>query len=409
MFRILIKSVIYIFKFLGFLLGGLLLYFYIQYITCPVYDFHPGQKFQGEHLYNPYENLDPDSWLRGNFQIQSHAWGGITSGRGNTNEKIHSLYKRFGYDIIATSDYQKINRYGEDRPGYLPVYEHGYGFRKNHQVLIGSERVLWKDYPLFQTIHNKQHIIQSLRKDNALIFLAHPKLRAGYTFEDMRILSGYNGIEALNNCCISMEYWDEALSQGNYVTLLANDDVHDISNPDEVGNYSTYVNSSSLNSDSIIKAFKTGNTLGARIRRTKGETMEDRINRLRVLPRLIRHDLNGDTLTVQCDSVVDYIRFIGQDGIVIKTLENSNQAHYVIKATDTYIRAEILFWNECYLHMNPVCRYNGITPGEIPPPEINPLKTWILRIVGFATLIFIAANIILIRRRMKRWSSSFNS
>jgi len=377
------------------------LLFAIKYISCPVYDFYKGEEFSGNFIYNPYTNLEQAAWRRGNFQIQSHAWGGITSGRGNTNEDIYSLYKSLGYDIIATSDYQKINRFGENTPGYIPVYEHGYGIKKNHQVLIGAERVLWKDYPFFQTIHNKQHIIHSLRKDNALIFLAHPLLRHGYSLDDMKILSGYDGIEVLNNYRFSIDHWDTALSQGNYVTILGNDDAHDITIPDEIGHHCTFINSPTLNDADILAAFKSGRNYGARIWRPHGETIPEKIKRTKVLPKLVRHEVIHDSLIVQCDSVVRFIRFIGQGGRVVKTTGNTDIAFYQIKTNDTYVRAEIHFWHESAFYLNPVCRYDGNKPGHIPAPEINLLKTWILRIIGFATLIFLFMNYYTVRKKLR--------
>lgn len=400
--RMLIKITVFLLKLLGSVIVFFIFIFAVKYITCPVYDFKPSGSFSGDLFYNPYADLKPDDWKRGNFQIQSYAWAGITSGRGNTNEAIHSLYRSLGYDVIATSDYQKINRYGEGQPGYVPVYEHGYGIQKSHQVLIGSRKVLWKDYPFFQTVHNKQHIIELLRRDNALIFLAHPLLRHGYSIDDMKNLTGYDGIEVLNNYRFSIGHWDAALSQGNYVTILGNDDAHDISNPDEIGHHCTFINSPTLEEADILAALKEGRAYGAKIWRPSGESIEAKIKRTRVLPMLLRHDIHNDTLFVQCDSVADSVRFIGQGGNVLKTVTGADRSYYLLTENDTYIRVEIHIGPESALYMNPVCRYDGVAPAKIPAPAINTWKTWILRIVGFASLLFIVLNVFLIR---KRWIS----
>ncbi len=90
---------------------------------------------------------------------------------------------------------------------------------------------MWKDYPLFQTIHNKQHIINLLKKSSELVYIAHPKLWNGYPIEEIELLSNYDGIEVLNNYGKSIKHWDAALSPGKYVTILGNDDAHDVSNP----------------------------------------------------------------------------------------------------------------------------------------------------------------------------------
>lgn len=402
MFNLLIKALKITSKILLYFLLTLLLIFYLKYITCPVYNFQEGKPFSGDKIYNPYENMNPDNWHRGNFQIQSRAWGGLTSGRGNSNEKIHELYKSLGYDIIGTSDYMKINEFGMDKPGYVPVYEHGYNLKKRHQVLLGTKDVLWKDYLFFQTIHNKQHIINSLRDDNELIYLAHPLLHHSYEVNDMKILSNYDGIEVINNDRFSLHHWDAALSAGNYVTILGNDDAHDISNPDEIGHRCTFINSPTLHGKDILHSLKKGNALGAWIHRIEGESYEDKSKRVSIRPELLQLDVINDTLFIQVDSLASYIVFIGQDEKGLKTVSDCTETFYDIKKSDTYVRIEIHFPDKSIYCLNPVCRYDGTEPGKMPLPQINIYKTWLLRIIGFATLALVVFNIIFLRRKFRK-------
>ncbi len=371
----------------------LLLFSAVKHISCPVYKFKEGKAFSGSNIYNPYSNMNGNQWKKANFQIQSYAWKGITSGRGNTNEEIHSVYKSLGYDIIATSDYQKINRFKEDEPAYIPVYEHGYGIKKNHQVLIGSEKVLWTDFPLFQTLSNKQHILNLLRDDNELVIIAHPKLRHGYSPSDMQYLSNYDGIEVLNNYRFSVEHWDAALSSGNYVTIIGNDDAHDISNPDEIGHNCTFINSPTSDREDILKALKRGNSFGAWIYRPDGETFEKKIERSKNLPAINNIDLRGDdTIFVATTATAKEFRFVGQEGKILKTTNNLDTAFCVFKTTDTYIRTEIEFQDKTTYYLNPFCRMEGKSPNKALSPEIDIYRTWLLRILGFASLLFIVFN-----------------
>ena len=386
---------------LSFIIAVLIVFSW-KYITCPVYEFHSSEAFNGRNLYNPYESMDSLNWRKANFQIQSYAWSGITSGRGNSNEAIYELYKSLGYDIIATSDYQKINKYCQDEPSYIPVYEHGYGIFKNHQVLIGASKVMWKDYPFFQTIHNKQHILELLRKDNELVYIAHPKLRNGYSIEDFRYLTGYDGIEVLNNYRTSLEHWDAALSSGKYVTVLGNDDAHDITNPNEIGHHCTFINSPSIKKDDIIHNLKQGNSFGAKIPRPDGESIEDKIARTKVLPTVRNISLHQDSLFIRIDSTAREIRFIGQNGALAKSTDNSNEAYYIIKPSDTYIRIEIEFFDHIIYYLNPICRYEAKKPNNNFTAEVNVHKTWVLRIIGFSSLLFIFLNIIYLIKRMRR-------
>ncbi|HQN98773.1 MAG TPA: hypothetical protein PKU86_04925, partial [Bacteroidales bacterium] len=112
------------------LIAVLLIIMAWYYASCPVYTFSPPSSFKGDSLYNPYTNILGKTWWKGNFQVQSRAWGGITSGRGNSNESIQEIYASLSYDIIVISDYQKINRFGIQKPSYIPTYEHGYGIHK---------------------------------------------------------------------------------------------------------------------------------------------------------------------------------------------------------------------------------------------------------------------------------------
>jgi len=382
------------------LILGLLLFFLYNYITCPVYDFKEGFPFSGKGFYNPYENLDSNNWKKGNFQVQSKAWSGITAGSENSNELIHQVYSKLGYDIIATSDYQKINYFKSNEVSFIPDYEHGYGIFKTHQILIGANKVLWTDYPFFQSLSNKQHIINLLRPENELIYIAHPALYRAYQPEDMRHLANFDGIEVLNNYISSLEHWDAALSSGNYVTILSNDDAHNVSNTFEVGRKCTYINSPSLNRDDIINALKSGNSFGADIYSIHWESLPAKIERTKILPVLKQLLIKGDTIFLRIDSIAKEIRFIGQNGVIMDTQIRTNQASYLFQAVDNYIRIEIEFNNGTTFYLNPICRIKeGSKPQMVGPPEINWYKTYLLRIIGIISIIFI---IILVIRRVFR-------
>lgn len=374
----------------------------IEYILCPVYRFNKPTPFSGNYIYNPYQNIDFQYWKKANFQVQSYAWLGITAGSGNSNEAIYETFQNQWYDIIATSDYQKINWFRVGKPGYVAVYEHGYGIQKTHQVLIGARNVLWTDYPIFQTLHNKQHILNLLRNGSDLTYLAHPRFRHGYKPEDLIYLSNYTGIEVLNNYRTSPAHWDSALSAGNYVTLLGDDDTHDISNPDEVGHHCTFINSAGTDQEEIVKALKEGRSYGAKINRPNGESFEAKRERTRTLPRIKTIHVRKDTLLVKTDSVAKEIRFIGQGGKILASGVNSDSAIYSIKTSDTYIRTEIEYSNGITYYLNPVCRTSTDQPPVFPVAAIDPFRTAMQRFLGFATLLFILINFVILRKRFRK-------
>jgi hypothetical protein len=381
--------VIFISKALLYLLILIIGILILHYLTCPVFEFSEPAPFSGNQLYNPYQNIDSMVWRKGNFQVQSRAWGGITDGRKNSNELIFKVYRQLGYDIIAISDYQKINTWGSDQPGYIPVYEHGYGIEKNHHVLIGAHKVIWNDYPLFQNLHHKQQILNRLRISSDLVYIAHPRFTRDYPAEEMKWLSNYDGIEVLNGFRKSIEHWDTALSAGRYVTILANDDAHDVSNPDEMGQFCTMIHSPLNHSPRIIAALKMGQSYGAEIPRPLGETMEQKAIRHQHLPRLKKAWLQGDSLLVEMDSLAVEFRFIGQGGIVKSRQINTSGAGYGIQPSDTYIRTEIAYPDGTTFYLNPVARYKENIPSNPPAFRINQQKTWLLRGLTFTGLILL--------------------
>ncbi len=402
------KAVIkYFGRMLGFILLLLVGAVIFQYLTCPVYRFPEPKPFSGDLIFNPYKGMDSTVWRRANFQVQSHVWGGITDGRKNTNEIIDSIYRELDYDIIATSDYQKINYWGQEKKSYIPVYEHGYGIFKNHQVLLGSKKVNWADFPVYQNLNHKQHIINILRKNNELIYIAHPGLRGAYEPEDMKYLTGYEGLEVLNYVIVSKAHWDSALSAGHYVTIMGNDDSHDVSQPLEVGHRCTYINSPSLDGDSIMAALRTGRAFGADIFRTPDETIAEKAVKAKQIARLDYVQLAGDTLKVGVSKAASTFKFIGQDGVVKSETEGGSSASYVIRPEDTYIRTEIIFPDKNVFYLNPVIRFDGTTPSNPDLATIDWTRSWIFWILGWSTLAFILFNIFYIPRRLKRSNFSW--
>ncbi|MCS7153933.1 MAG: hypothetical protein NZ989_08330, partial [Bacteroidia bacterium] len=198
----------------------------LQAIT-PVYRFPSPSPFRGTGWYNPFlgETL---VWSRANFHIHSRTWGGITNGY-QLPPEIRHVYDSLGYEWIGISDYQSIN---PESP--LPLYEHGWSVGKVHQLCFWPKEVRWWDYPLFQTLSAKQHVLRLLRPTTEFLVIAHPRLLHSYTGEELSKLGGYDAIEVLNRYGDSVAEWDSALSSGHYAPILANDNVHDVYNPHQV-------------------------------------------------------------------------------------------------------------------------------------------------------------------------------
>ena len=385
----------------------------ILYFLVPVYDFPLPQPFSGEKLYNPYQGMDSTHWRKANFHFHARAWGGLTSGRHNTNDAFYNTYKALGYDAPQISNYQSIDESFKDSSFYIPVYEHGFGIRKKHQILIGAHKVLWLDYSLTQNLSHKQHMINLLRPDNDIVAIAHPDWEGGYSLNDMQRLSNYDLVEALDRNWRSIPHWDAALSAGKAVYILADDDAHNLSDPYEIQRICTYINSPENKGTALLTALKAGMSFGAEIYMGNNESFSQKADNARSIPRVNSVIVHGDTLWVSVSGKPLKITFIGQQGEPKKIVRLANKAWYKFKPDDTYIRTEIVFLKYymfpavgpgTIFYLNPVFRYNGTTPSNPLVAEINQPRTWILRILGFGSMVaIVAAGFVVMRnRRLKK-------
>ena len=403
-FRITFKGLVFII--LTFLCFELIIYFLV-----PVYDFPPPQPFSGEKIYNPYAGMDSTHWRKANFHFHTRAWGGLTSGRSNSNDAFYNTYKALGYDAPQISNYQSIDESFRDSAFYIPGYEHGFGIRKKHQILIGARRVLWMDYSLVQNLNQKQHILNLLRPDNDIVGIAHPDWEGGYSLNDMLYLTNYDLVEALDHNWRSIPQWDAALSAGRPVYILADDDAHNISDPFEISRMCTYINSPDNHGATLVKALKAGMAYGADIFMSSDESFTQKAVNAGLIPRVNSVEVKGDTLWVSVSGKPLKMTFLGQYGEPRKIVRLANKAWYKFKPEDTYIRTEVMFLKYhmypavgpgTIFYLNPVFRTDGTPPGNPLLAEINWPRTWILRILGLGSMAAIlAAGWVLFRRRGK--------
>ncbi len=397
MIRFLSKLIYYILKSLLLLILGIIILFTIPYLRTEIYNFAEPKPFEGSKWYNPYQGMDTAAWHKANFQVQSYAWKGVTDGSENSNNAIDSIYSYLGYDIIATSDYMKINESGKEKPQYLRVYEHGYNIKKRHLIAIGSQKVKWMDYFFFQNIHHKQNIINTIRPYNELIFLAHPDLSGSRGVEDFDRITNYDGIEAHSIFGDAIDCWDMALSTGHYVTIQANDDSHNVFSPNLTGNYITAINVVDFTGDEIIKSMKQGNAYGVRLFRNRDEAWEVKKERHQNLAKLIDFQVRNDSVFVALDKSSKETRFVGQGGVVKKEILNDSSFCYPLQKEDTYIRTEFEFADSTLMFLNPVARTSFGKPSPLELEGVNQFKTWLYRlfiVVLEVFLIFVFVRIV---------------
>ena len=381
------KLLRFILRFISLFVFVLIVVLLSFYLMAPVYEFSGPKPFQGEKLYNPYAEMDADQWKLYNFQVQSKAWGGLTNGRKNSNELIDSVYNVLGFDHVATSDYQKINSHGKEKPNYIPTYEHGYNIFRTHQVCIGADEVLWTDFIFFQTLSMKQWIIDLLNEHSEIVVLAHPLLDNGYTLDNLKYLTNYDMMEVLGFIFLSIEHWDVALSSGQLAWVMGNDDAHDVINSTEVARKFTLINSKSTDADEIIASLKSGNNFAVDYFSGTKTTLAEKAAQLKKLPSIKSAELKGDTFSVSFNKMAREIRFIGENGIVKKVVSNAKTALYIIQTDDPYIRTEISFAYDFTFFLNPIVRYEGDFPQSQKTATIDASATLRLRIIYFLVIL----------------------
>jgi hypothetical protein len=338
----------------------------LQYYQMEIYHKEQNHPFEGNQFYNPYTKYTGKT-LKANFHAHSAAWMNLTNGA-QQPEDIYDFYKKNGYDIISLSNYQKITK-DSSSSFYIPAYEHGYNLRKRHQLVINSEKENYFDFPVFQSFHNKQQVLNKLKTENNLVVLAHPDFMNGYVAEDMNYLSRYDLIEVFNYCGNSAGIWDASLSSGYPAWIIADDDCHNINNPNLVFNNWTRISSEGTSREAVIDALKKGCHYGVR------NTNHNEINYLDSCT------VSGNTIRVWFRTKPDKITFVSDNGKIRKEVSNSYFAEYSISDDDSYVRIEATTGNEL-IYLNPVIRYNGYQlTSNIGSPEVNIGLTLLCRLM----------------------------
>lgn len=355
----------------------------LPYACSPLYRFPEPRVFSGRELLNPYAGLK-GRWQRANLHAHGTAWSGLTNGA-QANAEIVDHYRRLGYSVTGVSNYQHISAY--DDVATLPLYEHGYNITKNHQLAIGATRVEWFDFPLWQSLHNKQYVINRVARSAELVALVHPKSRNAYAPDDLQRLTGYQLIEVANGPFPADDAWDAALSSGHPVWAIANDDTHDLTDQVRSGRAWTMIDAPSPDVHDITSALRAGRSYAV-LRFAEGPPISD--------VSLSDVRLEGGRLSVSFTGEPSTILFIGQDGVVKKMVENVTTADYAFSDADTYIRAELRS-PRAVLYLNPVLRYDGTRfPAPVATPDAT--ATWLLR---SGALIF--AALVLALPLVRRW------
>ncbi len=368
----------------------------LQFVVNTKYRFPEPHAFKGEYLYNPYAGMDGIKWKMANFHAHSRIFLGLTNGAANSNQFLDSFYTYFNYDVISISNYQSIDKFESKNKWFVPVYEHGYQYYKNHHLVINAKKVSWLDYFFRQTLNNKQFVIDHLKKDTSVILtMVHPYLRKAYSFNDLKYLTNYDCLEIANSKHLCTSYYDTILSAGHPVFLMADDDAHDLTKINDACHSFNMINSDLLK-DSILHSIKTGRLVAVNFNISSYKTNEEKKSGLLNLPEITSVTLKDDTLNVNLNKLIKTIKFIGQNGAEKQKITNAATGSYFFNKQDTYIRTEIECIDGTIYFLNPVFRYNGVRlTDQVSSPDL--FNTWFWRAIVLSLLFLIFVII-----RMKR-------
>ena len=391
-----------IFRYFLYIAGAFVALLIAMNIFVPVYVYDEPVPFHGDYLLNPYQDIDSTWWKCCNFHGHTRQYGGVTNGRNNGNAVYDSMYRLFGYDHVGISDYNKVNVFEKDKdPGYIPAYEHGYNVWKTHQLCLGTQKVRRIDYFLYQTLSHKQHMINKLGQQNRVVAVAHPSFVDGsYLVRDMKYLSNYKIMEVLNGFVNSPKHWDMALSNGHLVYLIADDDTHDVLKINDIALRTTFLNARDNEAGQLFDALLSGKAFGIDFKLDRSEKMDDKVARFkRDIPYLNSARLNGADFAVNVTKPIKNIKFIGQNGTILKDESHAPAdsvfgASYSIQPTDQYVRTVMTFSDGSTMWLNPVTRHES--------PNITKQRLDHISYLWTAVLWMIYVGIILLIMRFLR-------
>lgn len=275
--------------------GVVLLFFLVLYLAVPSYRFDESEPFHGEFVFNPYQEVGSELFT-------------------------NPIYIDFRSDSVENHG--------------INSYEYGFTIVGTRFLCLGYDEVWKMDYPFLQSIHYKQYNLDKLNKTARLVAPAHPS--RGFKKGEFTNLDHYRVVEALSENDNSLYYWDIALSNGHRANIIASG---------EKAGFTTACLSENKPED-IYKSLETGNSYGVSFR-----------GKLKEVPVLEYVTLRNDTISVSVSDKAKEIRFIGQNAVTKKAVENSNHAFYFLKKDDSYIRTEIEFENGNILYLNPIVRH----------------------------------------------------
>ena len=368
-----------------------------------VYNFRHPRPFSGPDIFNPYRNLDTTHcWKRANFHTHSRVEGPLNECE-YTAQQTYDKYQEFDYDIVTFSNHNQIIQHPVADSLHMNLYEHGYNLFKFHKLVFGSESVNYFDHliPLFA--FQRQTQIDMLADKADIVVLNHP-LRTNATFDShMQKLSGYNIIELDSGKSTENEYWDIALSAGNYSFALANDDLH---KPDRTGAIAVRCNflcTPTAEYKDIAQTLMNGCFYSMRITDYGGGDWEVKRERNKNIPYIKNIGATDcGEVFISLSQKADSIKVIGQNHTTLLHASGTDSVVYKMRAEDPYSRFVAYFADGEVIYTNPFARYNAelsSSPFQSQPTPVNIPLTVLFNL----SLVVAVAGIVVLYKMIFLW------
>ena len=324
-----------------------------------VYNFRHPQPFSGPDIFNPYRNIDTvHCWKRANFHTHSRVEG-ILNECEYSAEQTYDKYREFGYDIVTFSNHNQIISHPAGDSLHMNLYEHGYNLFKFHKLVFGSESVNYFDNLLPLFTFQRQTQIDMLSDEADIVVLNHP-LRTNATFDThLQRLSGYNIIELDSGRSTENEYWDTALSAGNYSFALANDDLHYPERSSAIAVRSNFLCTPTAHYSDIKKALLDGSFYAMRIADYGSGNWDIKREKNRQIPYIKNIGVTDSNVFISLSEKADSIKVTGQNHTTLLLATATDSVGYTMRTDDSYSRFTAYFADGEVIYTNPFARYDA--------------------------------------------------
>lgn len=368
----------------------------------PVYKFEDPAPFQGPDIFNPYSGLDSAyCWKRANFHTHTRVKGIMNECEYWPGDVLEA-YRKFGYDIVTFSNHNELTEHPSDKELQVNVYEHGYNLFKYHKLVFGAAKENRFDHliPLFT--FQRQFQMDYLGKDSDFIQFNHP-LRTNCTSKKMmERLTGYQIMELDSGKSTENEYWDWALSAGNYSFALANDDLHYPDRSSRIAVRSNFLCCPSGRYEDLKETLLGGCYYSMRIPDYGKGDWKIKYEKNRNLPYIKNIGLRDSTIYIELSCRADSIKVTGQNHSTLSLETDTACLVYAMKADDPYARFTAYFPEGEVIWSNPFARYDAETsdsPLRIREHSVNIPLTLAFNLILMALCAGIGALIYRIYRK----------